>query len=120
MSEADEALLAKIEALSATIQACIEKKNEPYEHMEELNRTLDSYHKEVANALLSMPDEKADRFIETVFGGVARKVLAELVIMKEQVSNLFHFNGFILVLGSDLWVLQKPGRALLCAADREA
>ena len=88
--------------------------------MEELNATLDSNHEAIANALLSMSDEKADSFIEKVFGGVASKVLAELVIMKDQVSNLLHPNGCILVFGSDLRVLQKPRRALLCATDLEA
>ena len=38
---------------------------------------------------MTMSEERSTQFIESNFGGVASKVLGELVIMKDAVSNSF-------------------------------
>ena len=54
--------------------------------MAELNLLLDENHLKLCKIILSLSEEQQDKFLLEVFGGIAKYVLEEKVIMNETVS----------------------------------
>ena len=54
--------------------------------MTELNALLDENGERICAALICLGEEQQDKFLQEVFGGMAKYVLEEKVIMNEAVS----------------------------------
>ena len=105
--------MTEIKKYAAEIKSQIDHKREPKKEMAELNLLLDENYLRICKVILSLSEEQQDKFLHEVFGGIAKYVLDEKVIMNEVVSATNIIINRFAVFERDLRFLPQCARQLL-------